>query len=241
MSSGTAVEDSVVRAFEELKTRKVNTVIYRLCDDLSTIVPDSSGTWTHDERWPPSPPLRAWHHQPPPGRPRGGVTGTATRPSRVRLPGGPASAGPRPPGLCTSGRESSRARTFGLGCHLGRNRRCAPLKLRWRTLNVCCHRTHSAVMAGLFKPWARGSAVHAEAARPSCGRQAGGMPGTSGSCHVESLRTASSRHFPPNIRSVIRACSSGAWMSRMMSASLAEERIRRPSCRGRHGRPWRPD
>lgn len=49
MSSGTTVEDSVVKAFQELKTRKVNTVFYRLSDDLSTIVPDSAGTWTHDE------------------------------------------------------------------------------------------------------------------------------------------------------------------------------------------------
>ncbi|MFE2326891.1 actin-binding ADF family protein [Streptomyces sp. NPDC059385] len=49
MSSGTAVEDSVFKTFQELKTRKVNTVFYRLSDDLSTIVPDSSGTWTHDE------------------------------------------------------------------------------------------------------------------------------------------------------------------------------------------------
>ncbi|MEU8703159.1 actin depolymerization factor/cofilin-like domain-containing protein [Streptomyces sp. NPDC048680] len=49
MSSATTVEDSVVKAFQELKTGKVNTVFYRLSDDLSTIVPDTAGTWTHDE------------------------------------------------------------------------------------------------------------------------------------------------------------------------------------------------
>ncbi|MEU3262408.1 actin-binding ADF family protein [Streptomyces bacillaris] len=50
MSSGTAVEDSVVQAFQELKTKRtVNTIFYRLSDDLSTIVPDTKGTWTHDE------------------------------------------------------------------------------------------------------------------------------------------------------------------------------------------------
>ncbi|MFD3788749.1 actin-binding ADF family protein [Streptomyces cyaneofuscatus] len=49
MSSGVAVEDSVVKAFQELKTRKVNTVFYRLSDDLSTIVPDYKGKLTYDE------------------------------------------------------------------------------------------------------------------------------------------------------------------------------------------------
>ncbi|MEU9110116.1 actin depolymerization factor/cofilin-like domain-containing protein [Streptomyces xanthophaeus] len=49
MSSGVAVEDSVVKAFQELKTRKVNTVFYRLSDDFSTIVPDYQGTLTYDE------------------------------------------------------------------------------------------------------------------------------------------------------------------------------------------------
>ncbi|WP_331751090.1 actin depolymerization factor/cofilin-like domain-containing protein (plasmid) [Streptomyces globisporus] len=50
MSSGTAVEDSVVQEFQELKTKKtVNTVFYRLSDDLTTIAPDAKGTWTHDE------------------------------------------------------------------------------------------------------------------------------------------------------------------------------------------------
>lgn len=49
MSSGVAVEDSVFKAFQELKQRKVNTVFYRLSDDLSTILPDFRGTLTHDE------------------------------------------------------------------------------------------------------------------------------------------------------------------------------------------------
>ncbi|WP_406326733.1 actin-binding ADF family protein [Streptomyces sp. NBC_00203] len=49
MSSGVAVEDSVIQAFQELKQRKVNTIFYRLNDDLSTIIPDTKGTWTHDK------------------------------------------------------------------------------------------------------------------------------------------------------------------------------------------------
>ncbi|MFB6580511.1 actin-binding ADF family protein [Streptomyces sp. NPDC056402] len=49
MSSGTQVEDSVIDAFKELKTKKTNTVFYRLSDDLSTIVPDYQGKLTHDE------------------------------------------------------------------------------------------------------------------------------------------------------------------------------------------------
>ncbi|MFE5556695.1 actin-binding ADF family protein [Streptomyces sp. NPDC056544] len=50
MSSGTQVEDSVISAFKELKTKKAaNTVFYRLSDDLSTIVPDYQGKLTHDE------------------------------------------------------------------------------------------------------------------------------------------------------------------------------------------------
>ncbi|MFD3760923.1 actin-binding ADF family protein [Streptomyces sp. NPDC058622] len=50
MSSGTTVEDSVLQAFQELKAKRtVNTVVYRLSDDLSTIIPDTKGTWTHDE------------------------------------------------------------------------------------------------------------------------------------------------------------------------------------------------
>ncbi|MFJ7272606.1 actin-binding ADF family protein [Streptomyces sp. NPDC099050] len=49
MSSGTAVEDSCVTAFKELATRKVNTVLYRLSDDFSAIVPDSKGTMTYED------------------------------------------------------------------------------------------------------------------------------------------------------------------------------------------------
>lgn len=49
MSSAAAVDDGVVSAFQELKQRKVNAVVYRLSDDLSEIFVDSKGTWTHDE------------------------------------------------------------------------------------------------------------------------------------------------------------------------------------------------
>ncbi|MEV7526648.1 actin depolymerization factor/cofilin-like domain-containing protein [Streptomyces sp. NPDC091371] len=50
MSSGVAVEDSAISAFQELKNKRTfNTLFYRLSDDLSTIVPDFKGTLTHDE------------------------------------------------------------------------------------------------------------------------------------------------------------------------------------------------
>lgn len=49
MSSGIAVEDSCLAAFRELTTRRVNTVLYRLSDDLSAIVPDRKGTMTYEE------------------------------------------------------------------------------------------------------------------------------------------------------------------------------------------------
>lgn len=49
MSSGIAIEDSCLAAFKELATRKVNTVLYRLCDDFSAIVPDSKGKMTYEE------------------------------------------------------------------------------------------------------------------------------------------------------------------------------------------------
>ncbi|MDX3771392.1 actin depolymerization factor/cofilin-like domain-containing protein [Streptomyces sp. NBC_01707] len=50
MSGGIPVEDSCIKAFHELKSkRNVNTVIYRLSDNLETVVPDFKGNLTHDE------------------------------------------------------------------------------------------------------------------------------------------------------------------------------------------------
>ncbi|MFV5998125.1 actin-binding ADF family protein [Streptomyces sp. NPDC056231] len=50
MSSGIPVEDSCIEAFHELKRkRNVNTVIYRLSDNLETVIPDFKGNLTHDE------------------------------------------------------------------------------------------------------------------------------------------------------------------------------------------------
>ncbi len=44
------MEDSCIKAFHELKSkRNVNTVIYRLSDNLETVVPDFKGNLTHDE------------------------------------------------------------------------------------------------------------------------------------------------------------------------------------------------
>jgi cofilin len=50
VSSGIPVEDSCIEAFHELKRkRNVNTVIYRLSDNLETVIPDFKGNLTHDE------------------------------------------------------------------------------------------------------------------------------------------------------------------------------------------------
>ncbi|MFG2982275.1 actin-binding ADF family protein [Streptomyces sp. NPDC048258] len=50
MSSGISVEESCVAAFRELTgNRDVNTVIYRLSDDLASVVPEFEGNLTHDE------------------------------------------------------------------------------------------------------------------------------------------------------------------------------------------------
>ncbi|WP_328886129.1 actin-binding ADF family protein [Streptomyces sp. NBC_00316] len=50
MSSGIPVEDSCIEAFHELKSKRhVNTVIYRLSDNLETVVLDFKGNLTHDE------------------------------------------------------------------------------------------------------------------------------------------------------------------------------------------------
>lgn len=49
MSGGAAIEDSLFQAYQELKRRKVNRVFNRLSDDLSTVVPESEGTLTHEE------------------------------------------------------------------------------------------------------------------------------------------------------------------------------------------------
>ncbi|MFE7711559.1 actin-binding ADF family protein [Streptomyces sp. NPDC057486] len=50
MSSDIPVEDSCIEAFHELKRkRNVNTVIYRLSDNLETVIPDFKGNLTHDE------------------------------------------------------------------------------------------------------------------------------------------------------------------------------------------------
>ncbi|MET8537932.1 actin depolymerization factor/cofilin-like domain-containing protein [Streptomyces sp. NPDC005065] len=50
MSSGIPVEDSCTKAFHELKSKRhVNTVIYRLSDNLETVIPDFKGNLTHGE------------------------------------------------------------------------------------------------------------------------------------------------------------------------------------------------
>lgn len=50
MSSGIPVEDSCIKAFHVLKSkRNVNTVIYRLSDNLETVTTDFKGNLTHDE------------------------------------------------------------------------------------------------------------------------------------------------------------------------------------------------
>ncbi|MFF2512040.1 actin-binding ADF family protein [Streptomyces sp. NPDC058086] len=50
MSGGFPVDDSCISAFQELKSRRdINTVIYRLSDNLETVIPDSKGNLTHDE------------------------------------------------------------------------------------------------------------------------------------------------------------------------------------------------
>ncbi|MFC8237119.1 actin-binding ADF family protein [Streptomyces sp. NPDC057284] len=44
------MEDSCIKAFHELKSkRNVNTVIYRLSDNLDAVIPDFKGNLTHDE------------------------------------------------------------------------------------------------------------------------------------------------------------------------------------------------
>ncbi|MET7636677.1 actin-binding ADF family protein [Streptomyces sp. NPDC001773] len=50
MSGGIPVEDSCIKAFHVLKSkRNVNTVIYRLSDNLETVTTDFKGNLTHDE------------------------------------------------------------------------------------------------------------------------------------------------------------------------------------------------
>jgi cofilin len=51
VSSGIpGVEDSCLSAFQELKSkREINTVIYRLSDNLETVILDFKGNLTHDE------------------------------------------------------------------------------------------------------------------------------------------------------------------------------------------------
>ncbi|WP_406433824.1 actin-binding ADF family protein [Streptomyces sp. NBC_01589] len=50
MSSGIPVEDGCIDAFHELKSKRhVNTVIYRLSNNLETVIPDFKGNLTHDE------------------------------------------------------------------------------------------------------------------------------------------------------------------------------------------------
>ncbi|MFF3062434.1 actin-binding ADF family protein [Streptomyces sp. NPDC057909] len=50
MTRGIPVEDSCIEAFHELKSkRNVNTVIYRLSNNLETVIPDFKGNLTHDE------------------------------------------------------------------------------------------------------------------------------------------------------------------------------------------------
>ncbi|MFE4823896.1 actin-binding ADF family protein [Streptomyces sp. NPDC056704] len=50
MSGGISVDDSCISAFQELKSRRdINTVIYRLSDNLETVIPEAKGNLTHDE------------------------------------------------------------------------------------------------------------------------------------------------------------------------------------------------
>lgn len=50
MSSGIPVENSCISAFHELKSkREINTVIYRLSDNLETVILESKGNLTHEE------------------------------------------------------------------------------------------------------------------------------------------------------------------------------------------------
>ncbi|MER5405940.1 actin depolymerization factor/cofilin-like domain-containing protein [Streptomyces sp. NPDC002769] len=50
MSGHIPVDDSCISAFQELKGRRdINTVIYRLSDNLTTVVFDAKGNLTHDE------------------------------------------------------------------------------------------------------------------------------------------------------------------------------------------------
>ncbi|MFF0066877.1 actin-binding ADF family protein [Streptomyces sp. NPDC005279] len=50
MSSGIPVDDSCISAFQELKSKRdINTVIYRLSNNLETVIPDFKGNLTHDE------------------------------------------------------------------------------------------------------------------------------------------------------------------------------------------------
>ncbi|MFG3018854.1 actin-binding ADF family protein [Streptomyces sp. NPDC048254] len=44
------MDESCISAFLELKSRRdINTVIYRLSDNLETVIPDFEGNLTHDE------------------------------------------------------------------------------------------------------------------------------------------------------------------------------------------------
>jgi len=50
VSSGISVERACVDVFHQLKSkREINTVIYRLSDDLTTVLSDFKGNLTHDE------------------------------------------------------------------------------------------------------------------------------------------------------------------------------------------------
>ncbi|MEU0033586.1 actin depolymerization factor/cofilin-like domain-containing protein [Streptomyces sp. NPDC006333] len=50
MSGHIPVDESCISAFQELKGRRdINTVIYRLSDDLTTVIFDAKGNLTHDE------------------------------------------------------------------------------------------------------------------------------------------------------------------------------------------------
>ncbi|MET9322264.1 actin depolymerization factor/cofilin-like domain-containing protein [Streptomyces sp. NPDC003038] len=50
MSSDITVEDSCLSAFQDLKSKRaVNTVVFRLSDDLDAVVLDFTGNLTHEE------------------------------------------------------------------------------------------------------------------------------------------------------------------------------------------------
>ncbi|MER5960285.1 hypothetical protein [Streptomyces sp. NPDC001893] len=50
MTSAISVEDRCIDAFSELKTsRRITTVLYRLNDNLDTLILDFEGNLTHDE------------------------------------------------------------------------------------------------------------------------------------------------------------------------------------------------